>query len=134
MGRGKNTETQNVNNRINRDVAKYMSAVTDFIENATGGPVPLEYQCSLIMLESYYKQLLMLNAEISKLDSLMIKDQHGSRLNPILGARDTCVSKLDMLLKQLGLTFNSQIKLKVKDVTKTESNPLDDFITGKEYR
>lgn len=120
------TEEQKTKNRIERETEKYMEGVREFLRKANNGEIPLEYNLSLLMLEEYYKQLLIFNAEVAKLDGNYVVDtRYGKQPNAILKARDATIQKLDMIQKQLGLTFNSQIKLKIKDTKHVEESPLE---------
>lgn len=120
------TVEEKIKNKIDRDTAVYMEGVREFLRKANNGDIPLEYNLSLLMLEEYYKQLLVFNAEVAKLDGdYVVQTRYGLQPNAILKARDMTVQKLDMIQKQLGLTFNSQIKLKLKDTTKVEESPLE---------
>lgn len=120
------TVEEKTKNKIERDTATYMEGVREFLRKANNGDIPLEYNLSLLMLEEYYKQLLIFNAEVAKLDGdYVVQTRYGLQPNAILKARDNTIQKLDMIQKQLGLTFNSQIKLKIKDTTKVEESPLE---------
>lgn len=125
------TEEEKTKNRIARETATYMESVRDFLRKANNGEVPLEYNLSLLMLEEYYKQLLVFNAEVAKLDgNYVTQSRYGLVPNAILKARDQTVQKLDLLQKQLGLTFNSQIKLKIKDTKHVELSPLEQLLNN----
>lgn len=125
------TEEQKTKNRIERNVQTYMEDVREFLKKANQGTIPLEYNLSLLMLEEYYKQLLVFNAEVAKLDgNYVTQSRYGLVPNPILKARDATVQKLDLLQKQLGLTFNSQIKLKIKDTKHVELSPLEQLLNN----
>lgn len=132
------TEEEKTKNRIARETSAYMESVREFLRKANNGELPLEYNLSLLMLEEYYKQLLIFNAEVAKLDgNYVTESRYGLVPNAILKARDATVQKLDMLQKQLGLTFNSQIKLKLKDTKPVEENVFEKLLKnqgGKEYR
>jgi hypothetical protein len=120
------TVEEKIKNKIDRDTAVYMEGVREFLRKANNGDIPLEYNLSLLMLEEYYKQLLVFNAEVAKLDGdYVVQTRYGLQPNAILKARDMTVQKLDMIQKQLGLTFNSQIKLKLKDTKPVEESPLE---------
>jgi len=132
------TEEQKTKNRIERNVQTYMEDVREFLKKANNGTIPLEYNLSLLMLEEYYKQLLVFNEEVAKLDgNYVTASRYGLVPNPILKARDATVQKLDLLQKQLGLTFNSQIKLKIKDTKPVEESVFENLMKNqgrKEYR
>lgn len=120
------TIEEKTKNRIERETATYMEGVREFLRKANNGEIPLEYNLSLLMLEEYYRQLLIFNAEVAKLDGNYVVDtRYGKQPNAILKARDATIQKLDMIQKQLGLTFNSQIKLKIKDTKHVEESPLE---------
>lgn len=131
------TIEEKTKNRIERETAAYMEGVRDFLRKANNGEIPLEYNLSLLMLEEYYKQLLIFNAEVAKLDGdFVVQTRYGLQPNAILKARDNTIQKLDMIQKQLGLTFNSQIKLKIKDTKHVEESPLEKLmkVQGLEVR
>lgn len=130
MPKQKLSEEEKTKNRIERETAKYMEGVRVFLRKANNGEIPMEYNLSLLMLEEYYKQLLIFNAEVAKLDSYLSQTRYGLQPNAILKARDQTVQKLDMIQKQLGLTFNSQIKLKLKDTKPVEESPLEKIMKG----
>lgn len=124
------TEEEKTNNRIAREVKAYMDNVKTFIANANNGMIPPEYECSLRMLEAYYKQFLVFTAEIDKLDSYVTNTRYGLQPNAILKARDSSVQKLDMILKALGCTFKTQVSMKLVDTKPVEENPLEALIKG----
>lgn len=131
------TIEEKTKNRIARETETYMEGVREFLRKANNGEIPLEYNLSLLMLEEYYKQLLIFNAEVDKLDGeFVVPTRYGLQPNAILKARDATVQKLDMIQKQLGLTFNSQIKLKIKDTKPVEESPLEKLmkVQGMEVR
>jgi len=131
------TKQENAKNRIERETNKYMQSVETFLQAANNGTIPPEYQCSLMMLKSYYKQFLIFSDEIDQLDSYIVDTRYGKQPNAILKARDTTVQKLDIILKSLGLTFKEQTKMKIVDVKPIEENPLEDFLKNNndvEYR
>lgn len=130
MPKQKLSEEEKTKNRIERETAKYMEGVRVFLRKANNGEIPMEYNLSLLMLEEYYKQLLIFNAEVAKLDSYLSQTRYGLQPNAILKARDQTVQKLDMIQKQLGLTFNSQIKLKLKDTKPVDESPLEKIMKG----
>lgn len=124
----KMTVQENTNNRIDRETKKYMESVYEFLKKNNDGQIPPEYNCSLLMLKSYYKQLLIFNDEIDHLDSYIVDTRYGKQPNALLKARDTTVQKLDLMLKALGLTFKEQTNMKIVQIKPTEDNPLQDFL------
>lgn len=122
------TPQENMKNRAERETKKYMKSVYKFLRKNNDGKIPNEYNCSLLMLESYYKQLLIFNYEIENLDSYIVDTRYGKQPNALLKARDTTVQKLDVMLKALGLTFKEQTNMKIVQIKPTEDNPLQDFL------
>ena len=130
MGRNKLTEDEKYKQKIKRDTKNYMKSVREFLKNQNNGEVPFEFECSLLMLETYYSQFLELNYEISKMDRIIVPSRYGDIPSPILHARDTCVAKLDMILKSVGCTFKEQTKMKITE-PKTQESPIQAFLKGK---
>ena len=56
--------------KIKRQVKKFMKAVTTFLKSKNGGSVPAEWECSLMILETYFEQFCILREEISELDKM----------------------------------------------------------------
>ena len=130
MPKQKLSEEEKTKNRIEREVKAYMESVKEFLRNANNGSIPPEYNCSLLMLESYYKQFLVFNDEIDKLDSYIVDTRYGKQPNALLKARDTTVQKLDMILKALGCTFKTQVSMKIVDTKPVEESPLEKLMKG----
>lgn len=130
MPKQKLSEEEKTKNRIERETAKYMENVKTFISSANNGMIPPEYECSLRMLEAYYKQFLVFTAEIDKLDSYIVNTRYGLAPNALLKARDTTVQKLDMILKALGCTFKTQVSMKLVDTKPVEESPLEKLMKG----
>lgn len=127
------TDKEKEANEIKRKVARYVKAVEDFIKRNNGGEMPVEFEASMQALEVYYKLFLQLNCEIDRLESLMIVENGRTEMHPLLKSRDSVMTKLDLLLKSLAVTFREQTKMKIIDVSKPETNPLDEWM-AKEVR
>lgn len=124
------TEKEKQNKRINNNVKKYMKSVRAFLANKTGGQVEEAWECSLMLLEEYYRQFLILTEKINELDDLVAISRYGEVPHPLLGARDKAAVRLESMLKQVGCTFKEAAKMDVIE-TVVEESPLDKFIQNK---
>lgn len=122
------SENEKNTNEVARKTKRYINGVRKFIERANDGEVPIELECSLECLEEYYRLFLQMSKEIAKLPSIMITVNGNQAMHPLLHARDNVVTKLDILMKGLGVTLKEQARLKVIDVSKAETNPLDEWM------
>lgn len=117
--------------KIEKKVKKFMRAVKEFLKSKNGGDVPPEYECSLILLETYYEQFLQLSDELDSLDSYLVMGRYSEVPHPLLSARDKASVRLESLMKELGLTLRAQAKLEIVEPSKGEENPLESFIKNK---
>lgn len=124
------TAAQKRQMKIRKKVNKFMESVNNFLKSKNGGTVPGEYECSLLLLETYFEQFLELTEEINSLDSFTIVGRYGPAPSPLLGARDKASMRLESLMKELGLTLKAQAKLDIVEPQKDES-ALESFIKGK---
>ena len=115
--------------KIKTKVTKYMKTVREFIANKNNGSVPAEWELSLTMLESYYRQFLELTEEIDSLESVITQSRYGESPSPLLAARDKAAVRLEALADDLGLTMKAQNKMNIKKPK--EETPLDKFIKTK---
>ncbi len=116
---------------VEKKTKKFMKAARAFLATKAGSTeVPVEWEVSVIMLETYYKEFLELTMRIEQLDSLTIKGRYGDAPNPILQVRDKSATRLESLLKQMGMTMKSAINLNVVDPKKEES-VLTKYMKGK---
>ena len=115
---------------IDRKVKAYMKSVRAFLESQNGGKIPPEWGCSLMMLETYYKEFCTLTQEIDNMDSLIEHGRWGDRPNPVLAVRNSVAARLESLLKSLGLTFKEQSKMEIIEPVAEES-VLEKFVKGK---
>lgn len=115
--------------KIEKKVKKFMKAVRAFLAHKAGY-VADEWECSLILLEEYYKQFLVLTDEINNLESLVSLTRYGEAPNALLVARDKTAVRLEALLKTTGCTFKEATKLEVIEPV-VEESPLDTFMKNK---
>lgn len=127
------TKIEKERNAAARKVKRYVKAVEDFIKRNNDGELPIEFEASIDMLTTYYSLYLKMSDEIDRLDSLMVTENGRVEMHPLLKSRDSVVMRLDSLLKSLGVQFKDQVKMKIIDVTKPETNPLDEWM-AKEVR
>lgn len=120
-----------IRGRVEKSTKEFMTAARKFLATKAGGnEVPPEWEISLLMLETYYKEFLELTYRIDELDSLTIVGRYGEVANPILGVRDKACARLESLLKQMGMTMKSGINLGVTDA-KPEESVLDKYMKSK---
>ena len=117
------TEIELQNNQLKRKTNAFLNSVREFLKKKTGGDsVPPEWECSLMLLEEYYKQFTKLSMEIEKLDRLVVQSRYGEVPNPLLAARDKSAVRLESLMKNLGITFKENCpdirNSKVEDIIK----------------
>lgn len=123
------TEEEKNEKRIKAKVNKFMKDVRGFLTEKSGS-VRAEWECSLMLLEVYYKEFLMLTMEIDKLPSLVSKNRYGEIPHVLLATRDKSAIRLEGLLKSLGCTFKEASKMEIVE-TVVEESPLDSFIKNK---
>ena len=109
---------------------KFMKSVRSFLASKSGGRVPAEWECSLMLLEEYYKQFITITEEIEKLDSMITTSRYGSCPHPLLGARDKAAIRLEALMKALGLTMKSALSMEIAEPV-IEDSPLESFVKNK---
>ena len=116
--------------KAERQTKKFMKAARAFLATkltgSSDGQIPDEFELNLILLESYYKQFIMLDLEINDLESLVIEGRYGPLVNPICNARDKACVRLESLIKQLGLSLESGKQIGSIEISKKES-ALDKF-------
>lgn len=120
-----------------RKTKKFMKSATAFLATKlTGSPdgqIPDEFELSLMLLESYYKQFILLDLQINDLDSLVVMGRYGWQGHALLPIRDKACVRLESLMKQMGLTLKSGKQLGATEVKKEESE-LDKFFKEKAGR
>lgn len=130
MPKRKLTEEELKENKVERKVKSFMKVVRKFLASKNGGELAPEWECSLLMLETYYNQFIRLSEEIDGLDSIIEKGRYGYQPSPLLKARDTAAVRLEALMKQLGLTLKSALTMDIAEPV-IEDSPLDKFIQDK---
>lgn len=130
MPKRKLTDEEIKDNKVERKVKSFMKVTRDFLASKNGGEVAPEWECSLVMLETYYKQFLVLTYEIDSLDSIIEVGRYGPQPSPLLKARDTAATRLEALMKQLGLTLKAALSMDIAEPV-IEDSPLDKFIQDK---
>lgn len=123
------SEKEKRNNKVKKQVSKFMDSVRLFLANKSGGVAP-EWECSLMLLETYYNQFLQMNEEIDELDSLIVESRYGSVPHPLLAARDKAAIRLESMLKQVGCTFKEAARLDIVE-PQSEESPLEAFVKNK---
>lgn len=126
MAKDKLTNRQ-VKNRVDAEVEKFMSSVRRFLATKGGGELPPEWELSVIMLEAYYRQFAEINIQISQLDSLVSEGRYGPQPSPLLACRDKAATRLESLMKQMGLTMKASVQMNATEIKKEET-PLDQFL------
>ena len=112
---------------VEKKTKKFMRVVRDFLASKNGGEVAPEWECSLLMLETYYSQFLRLTEEIDQLDSIIEMGRYGAQPSPLLKARDTTAIRLEALMKVLGLTLKSALSMDIAEPV-IEESPLESFV------
>lgn len=107
-----------------------MKSVDTFLKSKNGGSIPPEWGCSIMMLETYYREFCLLTLEIDKMESLIEHGRWGDRPNPVLAVRNSVAARLESILKSLGLTFKEQSKMDIIEPVAEES-VLEKFVKGK---
>ena len=115
---------------IEKKTKKFMKSVKAFLASKSGGVVPAEWECSLMLLEEYYKQFVALTEEIDKLESMVTMSRYGNQPHPLLGARDKAAIRLESLMKSLGLTMKSALSMDIAEPV-VEESPLESFVKGR---
>ena len=124
------TEKEKIEKKIDRKTKKFMKSVNSFLASKSGGDVPLEWECSLMLLEEYYRQFLVLTEEINQLDSLIADSRYGPQPSPLLSARDKAAIRLEAAMKSVGITFKEAAKMETIEVSEPDS-PLESFVKGR---
>lgn len=115
---------------VEKKTKKFMRSAREFLKKKNGGKVAPEWECSLMMLEEYYKQFISLTEEINNLDSLVTVSRYGPTPSPLLAARDKAAMRLEALMKQLGLTLKAALSMDIAEPV-IEDSPLESFVKGR---
>lgn len=124
------SENEKKNNEINRETKRFMANVEKFLKSKNNGEIPPEWHCSLMLLETYYKQFIAISKEIDNMGTMVVESRYGLVPSPLLTCRDKAAMRLEAMMKELALTFKSSVKLEVTEPV-FEENPLVKFAKGK---
>lgn len=130
MPKRKLTENEIKDNKAQRKVKSFMKVVRKFLASKNGGEVAPEWECSLLMLETYFSQFIRLSDEINGLESIIEVGRYGPQPSVLLKARDTTAVRLESLLKALGLTLKAALTMDIAEPIQEES-PLESFVKNK---
>lgn len=119
---------EQIKKKVDLRAKKFMRSANKFLATKAGSDeVPVEWEVSLIMLETYFKEFYELTIRIEQLDKLTIQGRYGEAPNPILTVRDRAAARLESLLKQMGMTMKSAFNMDAIEPQKEET-PLDVFL------
>ena len=127
---GKKLSNEEIRSKVDRMTKKFMKSICEFLAVKGGGSVRPEWELSITLLEAYYRQFCELNLQISQLDSFVCDSRYGLVPHPLLSCRDKASVRLEALMKEMGITLKSGIKLNVVEAKKEES-VLDRYLKGK---
>lgn len=130
MADGKKLTEDEIRSKVDRQTKKFMKSARQFLATKAGGEVPPEWELSLTMLEAYYRQFIELNTQISQMDSLLINGRYGPAPSPLLACRDKASLRLESMMKEMGITLKSGLRLNVVEAKKEET-ALDRFLKSK---
>lgn len=123
-----------VRNRVDKEVDGFMLSARKFLATKAGYDdltIPAEWELSMTLLEAYYRQFCELNIQISQLDTLLVENKNGfTTANPLINLRDKATIRLESLMKELGLSMKSAMRLGATDIKKEET-ALDKFFKNK---
>lgn len=115
---------------IKNKTKKFMKIARSFLAKKNGGEVAPEWECSLLLLETYYNQFIRLNKEIEGLESIIEDGRYGPQPSVLLKARDATAVRLESILKQLGMTLKAASTMEIIEPV-VEESPLESFVKGK---
>lgn len=115
--------------RVEKKVKKFMKSVRSFLAEKSGSVRP-EWECSLLLLETYLEEFLMFSIEIEKLEDIVTIGRNGEQPHSLFGARDKSAIRIEGLLKSLGCTFKEAAKMDVIEPV-VEDSALDTFLKNK---
>ena len=115
--------------KIEKKVKKFMKSVRAFLVEKSGSVRP-EWECSLLLLETYLEEFLVFSMEIENLDNIVTIGRNGEQPHSLFGARDKAAIRIEGLLKSLGCTFKEATKMDIVEPVAEES-ALDSFLKNK---
>ena len=116
--------------KINRKTTVFMKSVREFLTEKGGGTIPPEWELSLMLLETYYKQFLMATIQLEETDSLLVESRYGPQENALLKIQSRAATRLEKQMSELGLSLKAGAKLGVTE-PKKEETALDAYLKKK---
>lgn len=124
------TEDELIKRRAKLETKKFIESVEVFLTQKNGGQFEEVWNTSLLLLASYFEQYILLDQEIKRLPSLVYKGKYGLVPSPLLACRDKACARLESLMKEMGITFKTSVKLNLTS-PKEEESPLERFAKNK---
>lgn len=124
------TEKELISKKAKKQTKEFMKVARKFLASKNGGEIAPEWECSLLMLETYYEQFCKLTYEIENLESIIEVGRYGPQPSVLLKARDATAIRLESILKQVGMTLKSALSMDIAEPIQEES-PLESFVKGK---
>ena len=115
--------------KVDKRVKKFMKSVRAFLVEKSGSVRP-EWECSLLLLETYLEEFMVFSIELEKLESIVTVGRNGEQPHSLFGARDKAAVSNEGLLKSLGCTFKEAAKMEVIEPV-VEDSPLEAFMKNK---
>lgn len=115
--------------KVDKKVSKFMKSIRGFLIEKSGSVRP-EWECTLLLLETYLEEFLMFSIEIEKLENIITIGRNGEQPHSFFNARDKAAIRIEGLLKSLGCTFKEAAKMDVIE-PKVEDSALDVFLKNK---
>ena len=115
--------------KVDKRVKKFMKSVRAFLVEKSGSVRP-EWECSLLLLETYLEEFMVFSIELEKLESIVTVGRNGEQPHSLFGARDMAAVRIEGLLKSLGCTFKEAARMEVIEPV-VEDSPLEAFMKNK---
>lgn len=115
--------------KVDKRVKKFMKSVRAFLVEKSGSVRP-EWECSLLLLETYLEEFMVFSIELEKLESIVTVGRNGEQPHSLFGARDKAAVRIEGLLKSLGCTFKEAAKMEVIEPV-AEDSALDSYLKNK---
>ena len=115
--------------KVDKRVKKFMKSVRAFLVEKSGSVRP-EWECSLLLLETYLEEFMVFSIELEKLESIVTVGRNGEQPHSLFGARDKAAVRIEGLSKSLGCTFKEAAKMEVIEPV-SEDSALDSYLKNK---
>ena len=115
--------------KVDKRVKKFMKSVRAFLVEKSGSVRP-EWECSLLLLETYLEEFMVFSIELEKLESIVTVGRNGEQPHSLFGARYKAAVRIEGLLKSMGCTFKEAAKMEVIEHV-VEDSPLEAFMKNK---